>query len=261
MGQIIAAVFPVCKGELQHLHAGITCFPQQLPHRVSQIAQVFRDNVFLPQGLLYCAKKVDTGPLAPLAVPRSGVFGRDGIISIEASKMVDAQSIIQAELKRDAAQPPGIALPFHPFPIEQRVAPQLTVGGKGIRRTAGHRLRAAILVQLKLLRSGPYVGTVSCHVDGQITDQCDPATVGILFQGIPLPEKEVLYTAPEFDFGGQLLPGVFKGRRMPQALLLRPLLPGHTAVAAFQRHKQRVVRQPLGIFPGKLSHPLPFPCP
>ena len=175
--------------------------------------------------------------------------------------MVDAQSIIQAELKRDAAQPPGIALPFHPFPIEQRVAPQLTVGGKGIRRAAGHRLRAAILVQLKLLRSSPYIGTVSCHIDGQITDQRDPSTVGILFQSIPLLEKEVLHTAPEFDFIGQFLSGVLQSRRIPQALLLRPLLPGRTAVAAFQCHKQRVVWQPLGIFPGKLSHPLPFPCP
>ena len=159
--------------------------------------------------------------------------------------MVDAQGVVELELEGDAPQPPGVAVLLHCFPTEQRVAPQLAVGGEGVGGAARHLNGQAVFVQLELLRVGPHVGAVQRHIDGQVSDNGHAFFVGVLLQPPPLPEEKILHLLPECNLPGVFFPGLFQSAGPAQAQLLGPLQPGEPAVVLLQSHEQGVILQPV----------------
>ena len=244
MGQIVALHAPAVKGHLQDLHAGEASLPEKLPHRVGKIAQVLGDDGLLSQSPLHRPEELHPGPLPPVAVPGGGRLGRDDVVGVEPPEVVDPQHIIEALLPADALDPPGVAVGLHPLPVEEGVAPQLAVGGEAVRRDAGHLHGPHVPVQLELSGPGPHVGGVAGDIDGQVPDKADAQAVGVVLQGGPLAEEEVLDPLPEVHRVRQAGPGGVHGGRLPPAEGIGPLLPGAAAVFLLQRHEEGVVRQP-----------------
>ena len=113
--------------------------------------------------------------------------------------LVDAQHVVDLALVGDAALPPGVAVMLHKIPVKEGVAPELAAGGEPVGRTARHLGGQQVFVQLELLGVGPYVHAVAGDVDGQIPDDGHPPGVGVLPEGEPLAEEEVLNRLPEVD--------------------------------------------------------------
>ncbi len=249
--QILAVCVAAVKAQLQHLHAGITGLLHQPAYRGREKAQILGNDVPRAELALYGVEKIHARAGAPAAVLRGGFAAGDGIIRIEAPKMVDAQRIVNGKLKRNASQPPAIALALHPLPVEQRIAPKLAVRRKAVRRAARHFGGHTVFVQLKLLRVRPDVGAVCGNIDGQIADDADTLRVDIRLQRAPLAEKQILHGPPEIQLRGKLCAGLCKRAGLPQAQRLRPDKPRSAATACFQRHKQRVILQPIRLLCAK----------
>ena len=245
VGQVVAARVPAVEGELQDFHAGVAGLLKEFFHRGGKEAQILGDDVLFAQSLVHDFEKINARPGAPAAVFGGVVPKGNGIVGVEAPEMVDAQSVANLELPGDPLEPPGVAVLLHLLPVEQRVAPQLAVGGETVRWAAGHLGGPAVLVQLELFRVGPHVGAVQGHIDGQVANNGDAFLIDILLQAPPLAEKEMLHPLPEVDLSGQLFFHLLQSGRLTQTQLLRPIQPGGPAVLVFQGHEQGVVLQPV----------------
>ena len=259
MGQVVAALIPAVKGELEHLHPGEARLAQHRAHRRGEEAQVLGDDLPAAQPLLRRPEEVHPRPGLPVAVPGGGLPGGDGVVGLEAPEVVQAQDVIDPELEGQPAQPPGVALLFHPRPVKQGVAPQLPVGGEAVGGTAGHLGGPPLFVQLELLRTGPHVGAVPRRVDGQVSDDGDPPPVGPLLQGPPLGEEQVLHPLPEAHLPGQLPASRLQGVGPAQAQLPGPVLPGGPPELPLQGHEQGIVLQPVGRLPAEAVQRRPLP--
>ena len=173
-------------------------------HRGGEEAQVLGDDGPIPQGLLEDVEKGDARPGTPTAPAGVFVPGGDGIVGVKAPEVVNAQHIVDGELEGHPAHPPLVAVFHHALPVEEGVAPQLSVLGEAVGGTPGHLGGAQVLVQLELLGIGPHVGAVRGHIDGQVSDDGDALAVGVLFQRFPLGKEEELYPLPEENGVGQL---------------------------------------------------------
>ncbi len=93
--------------------------------------------------------------------------------------MIDAQQIDLPQGVADAIDPPGVASFSIPFPVVDRVCPELPAGGKGVGWHTGHVGQLDLHVDAKELAVGPDVGAIVGHEDRQIADDrnavCWPA--------------------------------------------------------------------------------------
>ena len=175
--------------------------------------------------------------------------------------MVDADHVEEAAGALHPADPPAEAVGAHPVIVVQGVAPELAVGGKVVRRHAGHLGRHVALPQLEELRFRPHVGGVHGHIDGQVPDNLQPQGVDVVPQGVPLAVKEVLEVGEKVHVLPQLPPvALHRLRRSDPDIGVGPLQPALHAEVALHRHVQRVVGQPR-ILPGKGLHRRPVPVP
>ena len=89
---------------------------------------------------------------------RSGLVpGGDGVVALKAPEMVDADDVVDGSGVLDALLPPAEVLGLVAGPVVERVAPELTVGGKGVGRTSGNAGQVDGTVGLEQLRVGPEV--------------------------------------------------------------------------------------------------------
>ena len=144
--------------------------------------------------------------------------------------------------------PPAVAVPGHGLPVVNGIAPELTVGGKGIRRTSSHYLRPAGLIQLEKLGVCPHVHRIQRHINGHVTDDADAFFIGITAQGFPLPVKLILQEILPGDGFRQFLSFFFQGFGLSQFYILRPVQPGLSPVFVLEGHKQGIIRQPALVF-------------
>ena len=249
VGQVL--VVGAVQAKLQHLHAGEAAGLQQLPHRVKQLAQVLGHDGQVAQGGAQRAEQLHAGALLPSAVFGRGLPRRDGPVGVEPAEMVDAQDVVDAQRMAHPADPPGIAGAAVVVPVIQRVAPQLAVGGKEIRRAAGHPPGPAVGVHLKQSAAGPCVGRVRRHIDGDIPHDAHAAAVGVVFQRPPLLVKLVLHKGPKAQLVGVLVPELLQRFGVAQAVGAGPLLPVFHAVLLLDGHVQAVIRQPAVAAEGK----------
>ena len=250
VGQV-AAVLVGVKGKLQHLHAGVAAVFQQALYRGGKEAQVLGDDGGVLHVLVDGPDEVHAGALAPAAVAGGGVPVGDGVVALQPPEVVDAQHIVHGEVRLDALDPPGVAVLLHHVPAVQGVAPQLAVGGEGVRRAAGDLGGHVLLIQLEQPGLGPHVGAVHGHIDGRVPNDLHGFPVGVRLEVPPLPEKPVL---GEHVVGHVLLAQLgpaLQGLGLAQPQLLGPLGPGGAVKAGFEGHVQGVVLHPEGVLPAE----------
>ncbi len=147
----------------------------------------------------------------------------------------------------DAPHPPGVVVLRQTIPVIERVAPELAVRRKAVRRAARDLDRLQVLVQLEELGVTPDVGTVERHVDGDVTDDVHAVLVRVVAQFLPLAVEQVLHHAPELDLGLMAAAHALELAEVADAQELRPLIPGRAVVQVLERHEERVVIQPAGV--------------
>ena len=158
--------------------------------------------------------------------------------------MVDANHVIQLEAVPHPAHPPCVSgLPVT-LPAVERVAPHLTVGGEGIRRTACDGGRLVLAVQLEQVGMRPHVCTVRRNVNGDIADDLNMLCVGVGFQPRPLLVELILQILMKLHVEVKLPVVVVDGEIPVHPDVLRPALEGHFLEEALQRHEEGVIVQP-----------------
>ena len=196
-------------------------------------------------------EQLHPGADLPLAAAGRRAARRDGPVGVEAAEVVDSEQIVDAQRVPHPLDPPSIAGLAVVGPVVQRIAPELAVGGKVIRRAAGHTGKAAVGVQLEQRAAHPSVHGVRRDVDGDIAEDLDALFVGVGFDLFPLGRELVLQELPEADlflvFGAEAL----QRTAVPQTVLAGPLGPALHPVGGLERHVQGVILQPVLIFEGE----------
>ena len=170
----------------------------------------------------------------------------DGIVSREAPEVIDAHQIVQSEILLHPIQPPAESVLLHALPVVNGITPQLAVLGEAVRRASRYHGGIVILIQQELIGGTPYIHAVVGHVDGHVPDDGDALFMGVVIDRTPLLHERVLDPFPESALRLQFR-SVFPGGC--DVLVARlPLGPRTVSVVYLQRHEQRIILQPLGIF-------------
>ncbi len=164
--------------------------------------------------------------------------------------MVDTDDVVELLRAAHAADPPAEAVLRHGLVVVERVAPELSVRAEAVRRNAGDLGGDVPFVELEHLGLCPHVGGVHRHVDGQVADDADAEGMDIVPERRPLAEKEKL------DIGEQLhilvQPGAVALNDLctfaAADLFVVPLRPRLHAEVPLERHEERIVGQPAGVF-------------
>ena len=160
--------------------------------------------------------------------------------------MVYAENIVQVETGSNAVFPPLKAVLFHKFPVVDRIAPKLSVGGETIWGHACHNGGIEFFVKKELCGCLPHVHTVVSNVNGHITDDDDAFFVTVFSQCLPLRVKFKLNPFPKTALVSKLcfllscLVDVF--------VLVGPVVPRAVVVVDFKSHKEGVVLNPTLVF-------------
>ena len=243
VGQVVARL-PAVEGELHDLHARVTALGQHRLHLRGQVAQILGDDIATAQRLLHGVDKVPVGAFFPVTARSRGASGRDGIVALKAPEVVDAHHIIDGGGVLHALLPPVKASGLVGRPVVQRVAPQLAVCRKGIRRTAGYMGQVHLSIGLEQLRVSPQVAGIRADVDGDITHQQDTLAVGIGFQCVPLGIEEELHCLVVADLVSQPCFCGGNDLRLPAAQGVRPVGKACLPLLCLYGHEQGVVLQP-----------------
>ena len=243
VGQVVARL-PAVESKLHDLHARVAAFGQHRLHLRGQVAQILGDDIAAAQRLLHGVDKVPVGAFFPVTACSRFVFGRDGVVTLETAEVVDAHHIVDRGGVLHAPLPPVKAGGLVGGPIIQRVAPQLSVCRKGIRRAAGYMGQVHLSISLEQLRVGPQVTGIRADVDGDIAHQQDTFAVGIGLQRVPLGVEEELHRLVVADLVCQ--PCLCGGNdlRLPAAQGVRPVGKACLPLLSLYGHEQGVVLQP-----------------
>ncbi len=163
--------------------------------------------------------------------------------------MIDSQHIIDPAQILNPRRPPAVPVLRHVFPVKERISPQLSVRRKAIRRAARDLLRYLVFIQLEELRMRPHIHTVQGYIDGKVADDLHPMGIGIRPERFPLRKEQILHDFPETDFFFILYACCSESCLIPVPKPRLPFLPGPSVMDLLQRHKQRIIIEPVGIFP------------
>src|SRR5204862_7278333 len=110
-------------------------------HGRRDVAEVFRDQLQLPQLGLGGAERLRPRTAAPAAVPCRFVALRDRPVGDEAAEVVDPRRIDELERAPEPLDPPAVALDTVRVPVVERVAPVLAGASERVGRRAGDLAR------------------------------------------------------------------------------------------------------------------------
>ena len=168
VGKIVTR-FPAVKGKLHDLHARIAAGSQHGLDLRGQVSQILRNDAALTQGLVDGIDESTIRPLFPVAACRCLVSGRDGVVALKTTEVVDAHDIINRSSVLHPALPPGKIFGLVAGPVVERIAPELTVCRKGIRGAACHLRQVGLAIGLEELRPRPQIAGIWADVDGDIS--------------------------------------------------------------------------------------------
>ena len=243
VGQVVARL-PAVEGELHDLHARVTALGQHRLYLRGQEAQILSDDIAAAQRLLHGVDEVPVGAFFPVTARSSRASGRDGVVALKAAEVVDTHHIVDGSGMLHTLFPPAKAGGLVDGPVVQRVAPQLPVCRKGIRRAAGYMGKVHLSVGLEQFRMGPQVAGIRADVDGDIAHQQDTLAVGVGLQRVPLGVEEELHGLVVTDLISQPCFCSGNGLRLPAAQRVRPVGKTCLPLLGLHGHEQSVVLQP-----------------
>ncbi len=172
------------KSELEHDHPGQAERVPQTVDRRRDYAEIFGDE--RQRAVESGGDRVEHG--APRAAGPAAIDGgrcRSGHRPIrdEPPEVIDPGDVEQLQRPPRPLDPPPVAAPAQRRPVVQRVAPQLPVIGKCVRRSAGDE---PVLEQLGV---GALIDAPGRHVDRHVAEQPDPPLLAISPQGRPFAIK------------------------------------------------------------------------
>ena len=233
------------KRELQDRHPRQPRRLAQRDHPRRQLAQILRDDLRLRKRRPHRFEQLHARRLHPLSRARRRRRRRNPPIGIKPAEMIDAHHIAQLKRSPQPCMPPREAVGHMPLPFIKRIAPELAIRRKVIRRHARHRRRPTRLsIQLKQLRIGPHVGRVRRHKDRDVADNLDAPRGRRRPQRPPLCKKQVLIKRVRLRLRRQLFSQRGFLRRRQRAHRRRPFPPGDTLVMILQRQKKSVTLEP-----------------
>ena len=192
--------------------------------------------------------EVPVGALFPVAVRCRFVPGGDAVVALKAPEMVDAHHVVNGGGVLHALLPPCKAGGLVNGPVVQRVAPQLSVCRKGVRRASGHLRQVHGAVGLEQLRVGPQVAGIRADIDGDIAHQPDALRVCVGLEGAPLGVEEKLHSLVVVDTPGKLCLGCGNGFRLTAAQRVRPVGKARLPLRGLHCHEQGIILQPEAVF-------------
>eukprot|EP01085_Mycamoeba_gemmipara_P004828 Mycagemm_TRINITY_DN9765_c0_g1::TRINITY_DN9765_c0_g1_i1::g.4828::m.4828 type:complete len:304 gc:universal TRINITY_DN9765_c0_g1_i1:327-1238(+) len=174
-----------------HLRAADAEFVHDLSHTIGYYTEVLADWQHV-NGAGERSKQ-----LPPLLVPQALISGLPhslrGLRSVrncpdaeESHDVINTVEVVDLGGHSEASAPPGEIVLLHLWPVVEREAPVLTIGGKRVGRCA-HRL-----CQAELVAALPDVSTVGCDEEGDVTHEEDAHGVGMLLHKEHLAIGEVL---------------------------------------------------------------------
>jgi len=119
--------------------------------------------------------------------------------------MIEAQQVEAAQRRRHARAPERESVAARLLPVVERIAPQLAVFGKIIRRHAGQQRRCALLTQLELRTLRPCRHRIGRDIDRCVAVQANAPGLCVTAQGGPLQRELPLAHAQCMQFAGQRL--------------------------------------------------------
>ena len=143
MRQVVvpAAGVTTVKGKFQHLHIWETAVSHKLTHAVRHKSEIFCNDLTLSECRFNCMEQFHARTLFPVSILCCFVTVGNRIIFVKAAEMVNSDHIIHRKALTQAFNPPFEAGSLVIFPVIQRIAPELSVCCKTIRRTACHSFR------------------------------------------------------------------------------------------------------------------------
>ena len=185
-----------------------------------------------------------------MALDRVFRSGLDLPVGREAAEVVEPHHIEQRHVALHAPDPPGVVLRAVYVPVIHRIAPELTGGRIVVGRHARDQLGAAVGLELEQRRVRPHIRGVCGNVDRDIPDDLDAFFIGVGMQRVPLLEKTYCRKMRK-SISSRSSAAAFSsaaGLRSRTALSGQKIDRHIVVFFLFKRHKQRIIRQPGGIF-------------
>ena len=139
--------------------------------------------------------------------------------------MVDSDDIDLIQGHLHALSPPGKVVLSVDIPVIDGVAPKLSVFGECIGRAACLCCLHSVFINLEKLVMSPGIDAVTCHIDGNVSDNADTKRVGIFMKVVPLAVEEELENLVDFNFLGKLLGPLAEGCLLSELKIVFPQIP------------------------------------
>ena len=193
-------------------------------------------------------EQIHAGSGNPLAVDCILCSGGDFPVGFEASEVVDPDDVDQLEGHFHALSPPDVVVFLVHGPVVDGVAPELAEGGECIRRAACLCRLVSLRIDLEEPWVGPGIHAVACDIDGDIADDLDSESVGILVEAVPLCEEEELQDLVDLDLRCKGLSPLGQHGLLSGLEAVFPQVPARVVEVVHQSLIEGVVVKPPGVF-------------
>ena len=171
--------------------------------------------------------------------------------------MIDPDPVVERKRPGESGDPPVEPRRFVPLPRVDGISPSLPVSAEVIRRDAGDANGTEIAVEIEKFRPAPYLRAVSHDVDRKIAEQRHSGARASSAQAFPLFVEAPLFEDREIDLRGLSAAKCVQRRRVPEPQRFRPLPPGESPERALDGAKERVVLDPVRVFPSEARRLVP----
>ncbi len=234
------------EGKLQNLHAWKRETITQRFDVVSNDSQIFchERQASTTQQPVEGLQQPITRRLDP--TPLNGRVGIGGNlpVSLEAAKMIDSNPVVQFELTTQTPYPPGKSVRLHRSPVVMGITPALPRRGKVVGWDAGHDAWISERVEVEVASGAPHIGAIGSDENRHVAEQNDPPRARVVFEFLPLREKQILLERVSGSDVCEPPAGSLKCRRPPISQRDRPFLPGIVPTFLPYRHVEGVVGKP-----------------
>src|SRR5215472_4963850 len=180
------------KRELEHPRPGQTEPVAQRSYIRADKTQILGDEWQTTQFSLHHLEELGAGARHPLAGLRRRCARRHVPRGGETAEMVQAHSVDVMQKRTQTIDTPAVPGATNSLPIIDRIAPELPGGAEIIGRDTRDKTWPILRVEQEQLGVGPDIARVGGHEKGQVADEVQTSSAGVLLQALHLSEQEEL---------------------------------------------------------------------